>query len=156
MTIIQQKESDIENTILDYLALIKEGFFWKNPTSGFFDGKKMRRHKSKYALNGVSDILGIHKGRFVALEIKNQTEHRYYLKHAERLKNTPKSLCKTKKDIRFREQIQFIESIKRLAGWATSPRLSRTLKGFYKRINLYYKTISLILTEIKRSLKLLL
>ena len=110
------KESEIENAILDYLNILKDAFFWKNPASGFFDGKKMRRHKSKYAINGVSDILGIYRGRFVALEIKTPVEYKYFLNHGERLKKSPYIYCKTKKDQRLWRQVHFIENIKSLGG----------------------------------------
>lgn len=53
---------------------MKIGFFWKNTSGGFFDGKSFRRHASPYAIRGTSDILGIlNGGRFVALEVKDKS-----------------------------------------------------------------------------------
>jgi hypothetical protein len=64
------QESVIENQILEWLAMSRIGFFWKNVSGGFFDGKRMRKHTSQFAINGTSDILGIVNGRFIALEVK--------------------------------------------------------------------------------------
>ena len=64
----ESKEYLVEHQILDYLASLKIGFFWKNTSGGFFDGEKFRKNKSPYAINGTSDSLGFLKGgRFVAL-----------------------------------------------------------------------------------------
>jgi penicillin-binding protein-related factor A (putative recombinase) len=65
-------EADIEKAILQYLEFIPGMYAWKNPSAGFFDAKrgKFRKHVSKYAINGTSDILGIWDGRFIAIEVK--------------------------------------------------------------------------------------
>ncbi len=110
------KESQIEAAILDYLNSLKDGFFWKNPSSGFFDGKVMRKHSSKYAINGASDVIGVFRGRFCAFEVKTPKEYQYYLNHGERLRAAPFIYCRTKKDERFWKQISFIEMIKRKGG----------------------------------------
>jgi penicillin-binding protein-related factor A (putative recombinase) len=65
-------ESVIENEILHFLLKVRGGFFWKNTTSGFFDGKRFRKHASPFAINGTSDILGVYDGRLVAFEVKSQ------------------------------------------------------------------------------------
>ena len=63
-------EAKIELEILKYLS--KAGFFfWKNPSSGYFDGKRWRKHANPFAINGVCDILGVVGGRLVALEVKD-------------------------------------------------------------------------------------
>lgn len=66
------KEADIEHLILNYLNGLKDCVAWKNPTVGYFDAKKgvFRKQVSRYAINGVSDILGIYKGRMLAIEVK--------------------------------------------------------------------------------------
>lgn len=64
-------ESQIENDILTMLSRAKGGFFWKNTSGGFFDGKRMRRHASPFAIKGTSDILGVYQGRLVVLEVKS-------------------------------------------------------------------------------------
>jgi len=64
----------LEQTILEYLASSGAGFFWKNTSGGFFDGKKMRKHASPFAINGTSDILGVlNGGQFIAIEVKTTT-----------------------------------------------------------------------------------
>lgn len=70
---IKIPERAIENQILSYLRL-KGIFAWKNTSGGYFDVKKgiFRRQASKYAIRGTSDILGIHKGRFIAIEVKSR------------------------------------------------------------------------------------
>lgn len=55
------------------LSRAKGGFFWKNTSGGFFDGKKMRRHSSPFAIKGTSDILGVYQGRFICFEVKSLT-----------------------------------------------------------------------------------
>jgi hypothetical protein len=66
-------ELDIETQILDWLASLGIGFFWKNTSGGFHDGKRWRQHQSKFAIRGTSDILGLVNGRFIALEVKTTT-----------------------------------------------------------------------------------
>ena len=66
------KEADIEHLILNYLNSVEGCIAWKNPSSGYFDVKKgvFRKQVSRYAINGVSDILGIYQGRMLAVEVK--------------------------------------------------------------------------------------
>ncbi len=68
-----QKESDIQNSILDYLHYRKI-FCWRNNSVGVYDAKnKSFRRLPKYAINGVSDILGIlPDGRFLGIEVKKK------------------------------------------------------------------------------------
>ena len=65
-------ELEIETRILDWLAASGLGFFWKNTSGGFHDGKKWRVHQSPFAIRGTSDILGIVNGKFIALEVKTE------------------------------------------------------------------------------------
>lgn len=68
-----QPEKVIENAILDYLLMI-EGMFWKAQNVGIYDPRKGTfRKTSKYHKAGVADILGIIRGRFVAIEVKTKT-----------------------------------------------------------------------------------
>lgn len=66
------KEADIEHLILNYLNQLPGCVAWKNPTVGYFDVKRgvFRKQQSKFAINGVSDILGIYQGRMLAIEVK--------------------------------------------------------------------------------------
>jgi len=65
-------EKDIERAILDYLSYLPRCFAWKNHSVGIYDKKKKtyRKPKNKYAINGVSDIVGIYKGKPMYLEVK--------------------------------------------------------------------------------------
>jgi hypothetical protein len=65
-------EKIIEQEILTWL-MVKGVFCWKNVTGGYFDGKRYRKQSSKFAINGVSDILGLFPdGRFMAIEVKSE------------------------------------------------------------------------------------
>lgn len=67
-------EKHIEMQILHYLR--SRGIFaWKNPTSGYYDSRKkcFRKQASPYAINGTSDILGVHEGKMLAIEVKTAT-----------------------------------------------------------------------------------
>ena len=62
-------ESQIEEAILEYLNI--SGYFaWKNPSAGFHDGKGWRKQASRFAINGVADIISIKSGAVRFLEIK--------------------------------------------------------------------------------------
>lgn len=64
-------EKQIENAILQALCLLPQGKFWKNQSVGIYDPvKKSFRSRSKYQIKGVSDILGIYKGKMVCIEVK--------------------------------------------------------------------------------------
>jgi hypothetical protein len=66
-------ESHIEETILQYLNY--SGWLaWKNISSGNWDAKRKcyRKHKSKFAIPGVSDIIAIKNGRVLFLEVKTK------------------------------------------------------------------------------------
>ncbi len=110
------KESDIENEILAFLNGLKEGFFWKNPAGGFFDGKAMRRHNSRFILKGASDVFGLYKGEFYAFEIKTPISIKFYELHKERLSVTAGWALKNDKEKHFRRQILFQRKIKAFGG----------------------------------------
>lgn len=62
------KESEIQRDILQLLKL--HGVFcWRNNNAGIFDNKTGRWRGSN-SLLGASDILGIYKGKFLAIEVK--------------------------------------------------------------------------------------
>jgi hypothetical protein len=73
-----QPEKVIENEILEFLWL-KGVYCWKNQTVGIWNAKTNGyRKKSKYQINGVSDILGILKnGVFFAIEVKTLVPKKY-------------------------------------------------------------------------------
>lgn len=66
------KESEIQSSICDYLA-IKRYFFWRNNNIPSFDSKTGRvRNMPKYSRNGVPDIILIKDGKFIGLEVKSE------------------------------------------------------------------------------------
>ncbi len=68
------KEKAIENEIMNFLRAI--GIFcWKNDSVGIFDPVKKvyRSNQNQNRIKGVSDILGIIDGKFVAIEVKSET-----------------------------------------------------------------------------------
>ena len=69
---VMGSEKEIENSILAYLQALPGCFAWKNQSTGVYDPTKgiFRKSKNKFHLNGVSDIIGIYKGKFLAIEVK--------------------------------------------------------------------------------------
>lgn len=67
-------EKQIENLILSYLAS-QRILAWKNETVGIWNearGAYMKKH-SIHRKVGISDILGIYKGKFLAIEVKSKS-----------------------------------------------------------------------------------
>ena len=66
-------EKDIKRDIVRYLK-IQGAFVWVNVSAGIWDPKKgfFRKQNGYGMLNGVSDILGIYKGLFIAIEVKRK------------------------------------------------------------------------------------
>ncbi len=64
-------EKQIENSILEYLAWRKI-FAWKNQSVGIWDAKKQiyRKPNNKHHKKGVSDIIGVFKGKPLFIEVK--------------------------------------------------------------------------------------
>lgn len=67
----KEKEQDIQNAILDYLNL-KGIFAWQNKTQGTYDPVRKRFRSNPRMKKGVSDILGIFKGKPLAIEVKTE------------------------------------------------------------------------------------
>jgi penicillin-binding protein-related factor A (putative recombinase) len=65
-------EKEIETSILQYLSILPECFAFKNQSIAVFDPTKktFRKAKSKFLINGTSDILGVFRGKFLAIEVK--------------------------------------------------------------------------------------
>ena len=90
-------EKAVETCILTYLNYLPKCFAWKNNSTGVYDPSRgcFRKSKNRFAINGVSDILGIYHGRFLAIEVKRATGGRT-----------------------SKEQYDYIERIKKLGGIA--------------------------------------
>jgi penicillin-binding protein-related factor A (putative recombinase) len=71
-TTTKSLEKPIENQILVWLKL-KGALVWKNQTVGVFDPTKkiFRKSRNPFHRKGVSDILGIWRGRPLAIEVKS-------------------------------------------------------------------------------------
>jgi len=83
------KESDIEIQILTWLNQQVDCFAFKINQSGFHDGKGWRK-RTNGSLNGISDIIGIYKGKPLAVEVKNSTgtvtdEQKRFLSHYQKM-----------------------------------------------------------------------
>ncbi len=105
-------EKVIENQILTYLSN-KKIFAFKNQSTGIFDPTKgtFRKSRNIHHINGVSDILGIIDGRFLAIEVKKP----YISKKTMRFKyRTQEELEKLASD----DQVKFINKVKSLGGVA--------------------------------------
>jgi hypothetical protein len=67
-------EKQIEAEILFELNRLPGCFAWKNHSVGIFDPKrKAFRRLGGNSIRGVSDILGIYRGRMLCLEVKSAT-----------------------------------------------------------------------------------
>jgi hypothetical protein len=64
-------EGLVKNQICSWLAS-KHTFFFIHDSVGIYDPTRQafRANKSPYRIKGVADILGIYKGRFLAIEVK--------------------------------------------------------------------------------------
>jgi len=70
-------ENDIQNTIIEYLRY-KNIYVWRNNSIGVYDPvRKTFRKTSKWSISGVSDIIGIYKGIFLAIEVKREHPKTY-------------------------------------------------------------------------------
>lgn len=104
-------EKDIQTKILNYLATQRDFFFWRNNSHAVYDQKnKVFRKKGAYDINGVSDILGIHResGKLVAIEVKSF------------------------KGVLSQEQAAFINKINQMGGFAI---MARSLVGVKTLLN---------------------
>jgi hypothetical protein len=69
---MKEKESDIQNSICEYLALRKHFFRRQNtaPTIQKSESGWSFRRVPKYAMRGVADIMVVHTGRPYFLDVK--------------------------------------------------------------------------------------
>ena len=69
---IELNEKQIETQILAWLNLLPDTFAFKINTVGVYDSarKIYRKNQNKFVIRGTADILGINKGRFLAIEVK--------------------------------------------------------------------------------------
>lgn len=115
----KELEKPIENLICDYLSKLPGGYVCQIELSGRPVRKGnftiMIPFKGEHYRVGMSDILFFRNGKFYALEVKTPKEHKYIIKHYEKLRDAiPEHLNKKQKHLH--EQITFIENIKRAGG----------------------------------------
>jgi hypothetical protein len=72
--LVKLAERAIEDQILTWLYCQRIWAFKVN-TSGYFDAKRkvFRKQRSQFAINGVSDIVGVFKGRPLFIECKTDS-----------------------------------------------------------------------------------
>lgn len=68
----RRKEKDIENAILEYLAMLPGFEAWKVDTVGVYDAQRgvYRQRHSGSRYKGVSDIIGFYRGKTWLIEVK--------------------------------------------------------------------------------------
>lgn len=66
-----QTEQSIQTAILARLSYLKDGFFWRQ-NSGLIQqqDKYGNTRVWRAGIPGISDIIGVYRGRFVAIEVK--------------------------------------------------------------------------------------
>lgn len=66
-------EGFVKNAICSYLKL-KNVFFFIHDSVGIYDPRRgvYRKNISPYRIKGVADILGIYRGKFLAIEVKSE------------------------------------------------------------------------------------
>lgn len=67
---IDRTEHEIQSNILERLAFEKEGFFWRENSGSFNLGTEGNKRFFRAGIKGIADIMGIYKGRGVAIEVK--------------------------------------------------------------------------------------
>jgi hypothetical protein len=66
------RETENQAAICEYLEKRKH-FFWRQNNGGVWDAKNnVFRKKGKYQINGVPDVIVIHQGFFIGLEVKKK------------------------------------------------------------------------------------
>lgn len=75
-------EKQIESQILYWLNFQAQTFAFKVNTVGVFDPKRkiFRRNMNPYLIRGTSDILGVHRGRMLAIEVKTPSSYKRFMK----------------------------------------------------------------------------
>lgn len=67
---IGESEHDIQKRILERLGFLTGGFFWRENSGQFALEHKGKKRFFRAGVKGIADIMGIYKGRGVAIEVK--------------------------------------------------------------------------------------
>lgn len=65
-----RSEHDIQSNILERLAFLKDGFFWRENSGQFSLESGGKKRFFRAGISGISDIMGVWKGKPVAIEVK--------------------------------------------------------------------------------------
>ena len=69
---IKETERNIQNAALEYLNALPHCFAWRQNSGLIGIETKGKTRYFRAGIKGVSDILGIYKGQFLAVEIKKK------------------------------------------------------------------------------------
>lgn len=79
-------ERDIQAEILNGLECINDASFDRLNNVPVYDRKyECYRRPGKFSRKGTSDIVGVFKGRYVAIEVKTVKEYNYYIENEQRI-----------------------------------------------------------------------
>lgn len=108
-----RSETEITASILDGLVKLRMGSFNRINNAPVFDPiKKFYRKQSKHTPPGISDIIGVYKSKYIAIEVKNRLEHAKVMKFWHLLTDSGTSIYeyqpKNKWEKHVLDQIRFI------------------------------------------------
>lgn len=65
-------EAQIQHSILHYLGTVRGGYFWRNNVGAVQTQYKGKSGFLRFGKVGSSDIIGVLRGRLIAIEVKTQ------------------------------------------------------------------------------------
>lgn len=70
----ESSEKEIQNAILEYLSFLPDCKAWTNKSTGTYDPRSQRfiPQRGKFHNRGVSDIIGIYRGKMLCIEVKSK------------------------------------------------------------------------------------
>lgn len=102
-------ETEIQKSILDGLMRMGLGSFNRINNAPIFDEKRgCYRKKNSHTPDGLSDVIGCYKGRYVCIEVKTTSEYRRVVKFIQKNENMIAYQPKNKWEERIRNQYLFI------------------------------------------------
>ena len=66
---MKQSEKELQSAIIEYLTL-NSIFHWRQNTGAFVAEYKGKKRIVRFGVPGISDILGVQRGRLFAIEVK--------------------------------------------------------------------------------------
>lgn len=74
-------EHEIQSNILERLSFLKDGFFWRENSGSFALEHEGKKRFFRAGIKGIADIMGIYKGRGVAIEVKRPSTKKNVSEH---------------------------------------------------------------------------